>query len=92
LIEKNRFPPETLVFIPGVDADNPFKKDTYINCNEYFQYSTDEFWELYSGKEMRIVGELPLHSFEQILIGFLKSDIIEQEYKDSLPTLDDIDP
>ena len=92
LIEKNRFPHETLVYIPQADPENPFRKDTYVNCNEYFQYSIDEFWELYYYTDFQIIGDLPLHSFEQILIGFMKSDVIEQEYKDLLPNIDDIDP
>ncbi len=92
LIERNRFPRETLVYISKDDPENPFRKDTYINCNEYFQYSLEEFWGLYFNNKLKIIGSLPLDSFEQILIGFVKSEVIEQEYKEALPGIDDLDP
>ena len=91
LIERNRFPHETLVYISDSDTDNPFKKDTYINCNEWFPYNFDELWDMYCIGVLRIEpGLLPLHSFEQILIGLNASPRIEDELKDSLPNIDDL--
>jgi hypothetical protein len=72
------------------DVSNPFSKDTYVNCNEYFPFSIDELWTLYSSGQLTIIKDLlPIDSFEQILIGFNKSPIIEEEFKDSLPKIDD---
>jgi hypothetical protein len=91
LIERNKFPSETLVYIPKTDTDNPFKKDTYINCNEWFPYSIDELWSMYYNVVLTIIPDLlPLHSFEQILIGLLASPQIEDELKESLPDIDDL--
>lgn len=89
LVERNRYPASTLVYIPKTHADNPFKKDTYINCNEYFQYTMGELWAMYNKGQLSFHGELPLDSFDQILTGFRDSDQIEDELKDTLPTIDD---
>lgn len=89
LIERNRFPYSTLVSISGED-DNPFKKDTYINCNEYFPYTVDELWNLYQDRLLSIKGNLPIHSFQQLIIGFLDSQMIEEEIKEVLPNPDEL--
>jgi hypothetical protein len=91
LIERGRFPSETLIYIPATDADNPFHKDTYVNCNEYFPYTIEELWILYYSNQLQIIPQLlPIHSFEQILIGFNASPQIEDEIKDALPSMDDL--
>jgi hypothetical protein len=90
LIEKWGYPPSTLVYIPNSDSDNPFKKDTYINCNEFFGYKLSELWDLYLHNQLSFHGELPLYSFEQILIGMRESDQIVEEIKDCLPNIDDL--
>jgi hypothetical protein len=90
LIERRKFPNETLIYMQKSDVSNPFSKDTYVNCNEYFPFSIDELWTLYSSGQLTIIKDLlPIDSFEQILIGFNKSPIIEEEFKDSLPKIDD---
>ncbi len=89
LIEKNRFPESTLVWMEAIDPDNPFHMDTYVNCNEYFGYQMDELWTMYGWGQLTKHDELPLHSFEQILIGFRDSNQIEEELKDNLPDIDD---
>jgi hypothetical protein len=90
LIERNRFPESTLVWIRATDADNPFHLDTYVNCNEYFGYEIDELWNMYSWQRLTVHDELPLHSFEQILIGLKDSDQIVEELKENLPSIDDL--
>lgn len=86
LIERNRLPSETLVYISEKESDNPFSKETFVNCNEYFPYTIDELWDLYESGELEIIPSLlPIHSFEQILIGFNISPQIEEEIKESLP-------
>jgi hypothetical protein len=89
LIERGKYPNETLVYIPEHDTENPFNKKTYINCNEYFPYLIDELWDLYQNQSLEIFPELPLDSFEQIIIGFQKSPIIEEELKENLPDVND---
>jgi hypothetical protein len=91
LIERRRYPEAKLIYISDADADNPFDKPTYINCNEYFQFSIDELWEWYLADDLTVIKELlPLHSFEQILLGFQASNVIEEEIKDQLPSLDSL--
>ncbi|SRR5258708_22291111 len=90
LIERRKYPPTTLVYIPSHNSDNPFKKDTYVNCNEFFGYELSELWDLYLHNQLSFHGELPLDSFEQILIGMKDSDQIVEEIKDCLPNIDDL--
>lgn len=90
LIERRKFPNETLVYLPESDSSNPFTKDTFVNCNEYFPFSLDELWQMYIERKLSIENNLlPIDSFEQILIGFNKSPVIEEEFKDALPSIDD---
>lgn len=44
--------------------------------------------EMYDEGALSIKQKLPLHSFEQILIGFNSSSIIENELKEYLPEID----
>ncbi|HVU56129.1 MAG TPA: hypothetical protein VHD83_13785 [Puia sp.] len=88
LIERKRFPNETLVFIPAEDGTNPFSKDTYINCNEYFPYDISELWDMYDLGRLAIRGDIAQDSLHQIILGFHKSPIIEYEVKEMLPDPD----
>ena len=91
LIERHRFPPETLVYIPGSDPQNPFTKDTFVNCNEYFLYTILELWIMYTNKILQISQKLiPLDSFAQILNGFHTSPQIEEDMKEMLPSIEDL--
>ena len=90
LIERRRYLETTLVYMSPADTDNPFTSETYVNCNEYFAYSIQHLWNLYLHGQLSFYGELPLHSFEQILIGFRDSNQIEEEIKDALPNIDDL--
>lgn len=90
LVERNRWPQSTLVYIPGNDTENPFRTDTYVNCNEFFEYSLNELWSMYLDGILSFKGDLPLHSFEQILIGLSDSPQIEDIIKEELPTIDDV--
>jgi len=86
LIDKGKFPKETLVLIPKSDPKNDFAQDTYINCNEYFRFTVQELWVLYKMGRLTIRSELPKHSMEEILTGLSLSPMIEQEIIDNLPS------
>lgn len=90
MIEHNAYENATLAFIKASDPDNPFDKDTYVNCNEYFVYSLRNLWSKYLSGDLSFKSELPLDSFEQILIGLGKSDQIEEEVKELLPNISDL--
>lgn len=87
LIEVRKLPYETLVYIKSSEPDNPFTKDTYINCNEYFPFTIDEFYDMYTDEEITIIGDLPEVYFEQIILGFKNSPLIEEELKTYLPII-----
>ncbi|MDZ4794563.1 MAG: hypothetical protein SGI83_09820 [Bacteroidota bacterium] len=83
-VEIRRLPNTTLVFMPPA-VDNPFDRDTYVNCNEYFGFHKADLWEMYNLGSLTEHGEFPLESYEQIVIGFKDSTIIDEELKDNLP-------
>jgi hypothetical protein len=88
LVDRKRFPHETIVFMSAADSANPFTKDTFINCNEYFPYSIDELWDMYNQTELTLKGDIPLDSYHQLVVGFHASPVIEFEIKDLLPDPD----
>jgi hypothetical protein len=90
LVERKRFPNETIVYIPSADETNPFSLDTYINCNEYFPFAINELWDLYTQGELTIRGNIAFESLHQIIIGFHSSPVVELELKDLLPDPDDM--
>jgi hypothetical protein len=85
LVDRKRFPHETIVFMAASDNQNPFKKDTFVNCNEYISYAIEELWDMYRNKELTIEGDVPHDSYHQLIIGFHTSRVIEREIKDQLP-------
>ncbi|KIC92579.1 hypothetical protein [Flavihumibacter sp. ZG627] len=84
IIAKNRFPASTQVLIDPSDPANPFNRETYINCNEYFPFGIDELMDLYDKSLIEYWGALPEHSFHEIIQGFLDSPQIEEELKELL--------
>jgi hypothetical protein len=85
LLEKNNLPNETIVWVSPADEENPFTKNTYVNCNEYFTYTIDEFKNLYESDKVKFTGEISEIHYEQILIGIQMSPLIDDETKELLP-------
>ena len=84
LIESRDLPNETLVYIKP-NEDNPFDENTYVNCNECFTYTIDEFRSMYDSDSIQYTGEISDAHYEQILTGIHASPLIEEEVKDSVP-------
>ncbi len=91
-VESRKLPNETLVWIAPDknDHNNPFTKDTYVNCNDSFTFTVDEFRERYSNDSVNLSGELSDLHYEQVLIGLHKSPMIDQETKDLIPKPEDV--
>lgn len=91
-IEKRNLPHSTLVWIkPQLgDDDNPFTKDTYVNCNNHHTFTLVEFKIMYESNNISYSGKIDEIHYEQILIGIHASTIIEKETKDLIPLPDSL--
>lgn len=89
-VEKKGMPYETLVWITPSDADNPFSKDTYVNCNNSFTYTVEEFKSMYEKDAVTWSGEIADVHYIQILTGILASPLIDDETKELIPHPDSI--
>lgn len=90
IIRRNAWQEETLVWIKPGEGENPFTVDTYVNCNDTFLYTVDEFIAMYEAERLDYVGEVSDNHYRQILYGIQKSKKVEQEIKDMLPDPDTI--
>ncbi len=84
-IEIRELPYQTLVWIRPDDAI--FTKDTYINCNQYFSYTVEQFKQMYESGKIEFKGQIADSTFEEIIDGLLQSPLIDEETKDLLPKL-----
>ena len=84
-VETRNLPYETLVWLEADDII--FTKDTYINCNQYFEKTVEEFKDLYENGRIEFRGEISDSHFEQIIYGLIASPLIDEEIKDILPKL-----
>ena len=84
-VESRNLPFETLVYITPADEINPFDKQTFVNCNEYFEYSVDDFRSKYETDSISFSGAISDGHYEQILIGIHASPLIAPEVKELIP-------
>ena len=89
-IESKKLPFETMVWISPADITNPFNKDTFVNCNNTFTYTLDEFRNMYDSDRVNYSGEISLNHYSQIITGIHKSPLIDEETKELIPQLDDL--
>jgi hypothetical protein len=90
-VETRSLPYETLVWISSNDGDNPFTRDTYVNCNNSFTYTIDEFRSMYDSDSVSHSGEISENHYKQILIGIHISPLVDEETKVLIPLPDSID-
>lgn len=81
-VESRKLPTETLVWI---SPNDPFRKDTYINCNSTIPYTVEEFKVMYESDTIKFSGEISENHYEQILIGLHKRTMIDRELKQVIP-------
>lgn len=75
---------QTLVYIKPNEDENGLNKDTWINCNKYFNYSFSEFSKMYESNQISIVGEVNDAEFEQIRLALLASPDVDGKLKSNL--------
>lgn len=80
-IELNNLPYETLVWLKP-DNDNPFTKDTYVDCNNSFKYSKDTFVDMYTKGNLEYKGIISDGKLQEIIHGVKTSPMIPEEIKD----------
>jgi hypothetical protein len=86
-IETRNLPHETMVWIKP-EATNPFLKNTFINCNNTFIYTLDDFESMYTTGKIKYSGEISLNHYSQIVTGIHKSPLIDEETKEMIPMID----
>lgn len=86
LIKLQNLPYNTIVAIsPDAGDDNPFTKDTFVNCNDSFTYTLDEFRAMYESHTITCSGKISEIHYEQILIGIHASTLIDEDTKELIP-------
>ena len=82
----------TIVWIKeGESADHPFTKETFINCNNIFEYTKEEFNELKSKGLIKSAGKLSEGKYQSMLEGLHLSNILSGEQKEAIPkSIDDL--
>ena len=73
----------TLVWIKP-DTENGLTKDTYVDCNTYFEYTIEEFTTLYENNLLEYKGIISETHYGQIILGLLDSPTIAIETKELL--------
>jgi hypothetical protein len=84
LIESKKYSNETIVRIRPNEKDHPFITDTFINCNEYFEYYDYELENLNLASKISYHNSLPIEYLEQVAIGLKSSRLIPDDVKDTL--------
>ena len=73
----------TLIWIKP-DISNGLTKDTFVDCNSFFEYSIDDFKAMYENDLLEYKGEISETHYEQIINGLLDSPTIPTEIKELL--------
>ena len=81
LIQLKKYNPETFVWISPKDVENPFTKDTYVNCNNAFVFSLDELKQKYESGSFVNKGAVSEVVYEQIILGTKSSKQVSMEIK-----------
>lgn len=87
-VERNAHIPESpLVWIAAPNEDNELTEDTYVNCNNYFEYRVEDLRQKYDAGTLDYKGEVSESHYVQIINGMRESPEIEEDIKDRLPSL-----
>jgi hypothetical protein len=86
-IEGNNLPNSTLVWIAAPNNENKLPKDSYVDCNNCFEYTVAELQAKHENGEIKYKGEVSENHFLQIVTGLKDSPLIENDVKNMLPKL-----
>lgn len=85
-VETRSLPNETLVYLSPDNTENPFDRDTYVNCNDELKtYTLEDFENMYDNDSISYTGEISDSQYQQILTGIHYSPLIEEEVKEEIP-------
>ncbi len=73
----------TLIWIKP-DNENGLIKDTFVDCNTFFEYSIDDFKVMYETNLIEYKGEISGGHYAQVIQGLLDSPTIPTEIKELL--------
>lgn len=73
----------TLIWVKP-DSSNGLTKDTFVDCNSFFEYSIEDFKAMYENDLLEYKGEISETHYEQIINGLLDSPTIPTEIKELL--------
>jgi hypothetical protein len=79
-VKKRSLDYDTIVFIESA-PDNPFSKNTYINCNSPVLINHNEFKKMFEEGKIKYKDQLDGEHFDQIINGILKSRLVERKIK-----------
>lgn len=71
----------TLVRLKPTEKNN-LTTETFINCNDYFGHSFDEFFKLYENGLATAKGNISEAELKQIADGVFKSDVLAEDIKE----------
>ena len=85
-IKVSGFRSETMVHIKpnAEDSESPFPDNSYIDCNHVFPYTTQDFKKMYEDGRIKVINQLPVKYFEEIINGVCLSDNVDLEIIESL--------
>jgi len=64
------------------DTNNELTKETYIDCNNYFDHTFDEFFDMFKNDEVTHKGYIEESKLYEIVTGSMASDNLEGEIQD----------
>ena len=79
-VKKRNLDYDTIVFIES-EPNNPFSKNTYINCNSPVSIPFNEFKKMFEEGRVKYKDQLDDEHFDQIISGILKSRLVERRIK-----------
>lgn len=83
-IRQNNLPTSSVVWVDP-QPDNRLYKETYINCNDMpFDFSRDVLMDMYNAGELELFGNLTQSKLEEVLQGFIESELIDGWVQDLL--------
>lgn len=88
-LQLKNYPLTTLVYIQP-SSTNGLKEDTWVDCNSFFSFTSEEFTNLCTSNKIEFKGEVSDIYYEQILVGLHASPAIEESAKMSFPNTDNI--
>ena len=86
LIKKQGLSSSSIVYIKGGNYN--FTKDTFINCNQIYTMTIEQFSEYYDKGGVEFKSEIDLSHYKQIVKGIKESKLVAIEHKKMIPDIE----